>query len=98
MPHLKMLYLHHRKDLDLNDWIKKTNLPPVSISYEYDPLDVIKAKKIKPDTKKRTDLFIKNRRKFLTQRDQIKSKNSPIQPNGLFKELRNVIPKNSVIT
>ena len=41
---LKMLYLHHRKDLDLNDWIKKTNLTPVSISYEYDPLDVIKAK------------------------------------------------------
>ena len=41
---LKMLYLHHRKDLDLNNWIKKTNLTPVSISYEYDPLDVIKAK------------------------------------------------------
>ena len=41
---LKMLYLHHRKDLDLNDWIKNTNLTPVSISYEYDPLDVIKAK------------------------------------------------------
>ena len=41
---LKMLYLHHRKDMNLNDWIKKTNLTPVSISYEYDPLDVIKAK------------------------------------------------------
>ena len=41
---LKMLYLHHRKDMDLNDWIKKTNLTPVSISYEYDPLDVIKVK------------------------------------------------------
>ena len=41
---LKMLYLHHRKDLDLNDWIKNTNLTPISISYEYDPLDVIKAK------------------------------------------------------
>ena len=61
-------------------------------------LKVIKAKKIKPDTKKWTNLFIKNRSKFLIQRDKIKSKNFPIQPNGLFKELRKVIPKNSAIT
>ena len=30
--------------------------------------------------------------------DEIKFKNFPIQPNGLFKQLRQVLPKNSAIT
>ncbi len=58
----------------------------------------LKNKKIKTDTRKWTDLFLKERKIFLKQRDIIKSKNSPIQPNGLFRELRKVIPKNSSIT
>ena len=35
---------------------------------------------------------------FLLNRDKIKYKNYPIQPFGLFKELRKVLPKNSAIT
>ena len=38
-----MLYLAERKSLDINNWIKQVNLTPVSISYEYDPLDITKA-------------------------------------------------------
>ena len=41
---LKMLYLDQRKDLTLKEWVKKVNLTPVVISYEYDPLDIVKAK------------------------------------------------------
>ena len=41
---LKMLYLNQRKDLTLKEWVKKVNLTPVVISYEYDPLDIVKAK------------------------------------------------------
>ena len=41
---LKMLYLAQRKDLTLKEWVKKVNLTPVVISYEYDPLDIVKAK------------------------------------------------------
>ena len=40
---LKMLYLCKRKELSFPEWIKTINIIPVSISYEYDPLDVIKA-------------------------------------------------------
>ncbi len=40
---LKMLYLAERKSLEINSWIKQVNLTPVSISYEYDPLDITKA-------------------------------------------------------
>ena len=58
----------------------------------------VKTKKIKLDTKKWTETFLQERKKFLNKRDNIKSKNSPIQPDGLFKELRKVIPKNSAIT
>jgi len=58
----------------------------------------VKTKKIKLDTKKWTETFLQERKKFLNKRDNIKSKNSPIQPDGLFKELRKIIPKNSVIT
>ena len=41
---LKMLYLDQRKNLTLKEWVKKVNLTPVVISYEYDPLDMVKAK------------------------------------------------------
>ena len=41
---LKMLYLDQRKNLTLREWVKKVNLTPVVISYEYDPLDIVKAK------------------------------------------------------
>ena len=41
---LKMLYLCKRKELSFSEWVKKINIIPVSISYEYDPLDVIKAR------------------------------------------------------
>jgi len=41
---LKMLYLCKRKELSFSEWIKKINFIPVSISYEYDPLDITKAR------------------------------------------------------
>jgi len=40
---LKMLYLCKRKELSLSEWVKAINITPISISYEYDPLDVTKA-------------------------------------------------------
>ena len=40
---LKMLYLASRKTLEINEWVKQVNLTPISISYEYDPLDITKA-------------------------------------------------------
>ena len=40
---LKMLYLDKRKTASLDQWVKDTNLTPIVISYEYDPLDIIKA-------------------------------------------------------
>ena len=39
-----MLYLDQRKTSSLDNWIKAVNLTPVVISYEYDPLDTVKAK------------------------------------------------------
>ena len=40
---LKMLYLSCRKKMKLEEWLLRVNLTPISISYEYDPLDVTKA-------------------------------------------------------
>ncbi len=40
---IKMLYLCKRKELSFAEWVKKINIIPVSISYEYDPLDITKA-------------------------------------------------------
>ena len=40
---LKMLYLDKRKTASLDQWVKDANLTPIVISYEYDPLDIIKA-------------------------------------------------------
>jgi len=61
-------------------------------------LKALKQKKILSNTEKWTKKFINDRKKFLVNRDKIKSNNNPIQPNALFKELRKVLPKNSAIT
>ena len=58
----------------------------------------IKKQKIVLNVKKWTNSYLKERSKFLIDRDNIKSKNFPIQPSALFKELRKVLPKNSAIT
>ena len=41
---LKMLYLDQRKALSIYEWVKSVNLTPIVISYEYDPLDYVKAR------------------------------------------------------
>ena len=41
---LKMLFLDQRKNMSVREWVKKVNLTPVVISYEFDPLDTVKAK------------------------------------------------------
>ena len=46
-----------------------------------------------------TNNYLKERNNFLNKRDKDKSLNKfPIQPVGLFKQLRKVLPKNSAIT
>jgi len=57
-----------------------------------------KKQKIKSEVKIWTERFKYERSKYLFQRNNIPSKNYPIQPPGLFKELRKVLPKNSAIT
>ena len=39
----KMLYLNERKNKTVKQWIKDVNLTPIVISYEFDPLDRVKA-------------------------------------------------------
>jgi len=58
----------------------------------------IKKQNIILDIKKWTNNYLNERNKFLLNRDKIKLKNFPIQPNSLFKQLRQVLPKNSAIT
>jgi len=58
----------------------------------------IKKQNIILDIKKWTNNYLNERNKFLINRDKIKQKNFPIQPKGLFKQLRQVLPKNSAIT
>ena len=41
---LKMLYLDQRKYQSMDEWVRSVNLTPIVISYEYDPLDYVKAK------------------------------------------------------
>ena len=74
---------------------------PISIGIHGDAANV--ANQMLNDLKKQkkilsynewTNNFLLERSKFLINRDNIKSKNYPIQPNGLFKELRKVLPKN----
>ena len=59
----------------------------------------LKKQKTILDVKNWTNLFIKERMNFLKNRDKIIiKKNFPIQPSGLFRELRRTLPKNSAIT
>jgi len=58
----------------------------------------IKKQNIITNVKKWTNNYLYERNKFLINRDKIIQKNFPIQPNGLFKQLRQVLPKNSAIT
>ena len=59
----------------------------------------LKKQKTILDVKHWTNLYFKERVNFLNDRNRINSKkNFPIQPNGLFKELRRALPKNSAIT
>ena len=38
-----MLYLDQRKVHSIYEWVRSVNLTPIVISYEYDPLDYVKA-------------------------------------------------------
>ena len=59
----------------------------------------IKKQKIKLNIKNWTDLYLKERKSYLLNRDKHSlGKNFPIQPKGLFKQLRKVLPKHSAIT
>ena len=58
----------------------------------------LKKQKIVLDVKKWTKSYLKERTKFLFDRNKIQSKIFPIQPKDLFRELRKVLPKNSAIT
>ena len=58
----------------------------------------IKKQNIALDIKKWTNNYFNERKNFLLNRDKFKQKNFPIQPNSLFKQLRQVLPKNSAIT
>ena len=59
----------------------------------------IKKQKTILDVKNWTNSYLKKREKFLIDRDKVNLiKQFPIQPQGLFKQLRSVIPKNSAIT
>jgi len=51
------------------------------------------------DFKNWTNTYLKERSNFLRERDETDyKKNFPLQPSGLFKQLRRVLPKNSAIT
>ena len=58
----------------------------------------VKKQRINLNIKDWTNSYLKEKYKFINNRNKIKSKNSPIQPSGLFKELRKVLPKNTAIT
>ncbi len=59
----------------------------------------IKKQKITLETSIWTKKYLKERNNFLIKREKDGSINKfPIQPEGLFKQLRNVLPKNSAIT
>jgi thiamine pyrophosphate-dependent acetolactate synthase large subunit-like protein len=59
----------------------------------------IKKQKIKLDIKNWTNEFSKQRKDYLTDREKNNlGKNFPIQPKGLFKQLRKALPKDTAIT
>ena len=39
---LKMLFLSNRKKMTIQEWLEKVNLTPVVVSYEFNPLDILK--------------------------------------------------------
>ena len=79
---------------------------PISIGIHADAANAanqiyneIKKQKTILDVKNWTNSYLKKREKFLIDRDKVNLiKQFPIQPQGLFKQLRSVIPKNSAIT
>ena len=59
----------------------------------------IKKQRVKFDIKNWTNSYLKERKEFLINRDKYNlGKNFPIQPKGLFKQLRKVLPKDTAIT
>ena len=59
----------------------------------------IKAQKLILETNSWTEKYLKERNIYLNNRNTENDLNKfPIQPKGLFKQLRNVLPKNSAIT
>ncbi len=59
----------------------------------------IKKQKTELNIKNWTNRYLNERKAYLNNRDSDKTlKKFPIQPNGLFKEIRKVLPKNSAIT
>ena len=59
----------------------------------------IKKQRIKLDIKNWTNSYLKERKEFLINRDKYNlGKNFPIQPKGLFRQLRKVLPKDTAIT
>ena len=59
----------------------------------------IKKQKIKLDIKNWTNTFINERKNYLINRENNDlGKNFPIQPKGLFKQLRKALPKDTAIT
>ncbi len=61
--------------------------------------DEIKKEKIKLNVKNWTETYLKEKKGYLLNRDNKNlGSNFPIQPKGLFKQLRKVLPKNSAIT
>ena len=79
---------------------------PVSIGIHGDAATVsnqlyneLKKQKTILNIKNWTSVFLRERKDFLDKRDKVDlGKNFPIQPKGLFKQLRKVLPKNSAIT
>jgi thiamine pyrophosphate-dependent acetolactate synthase large subunit-like protein len=62
-------------------------------------LTEIKKQKIRLNSEKWMNDFMHEREIFLDKRDKLsKFNNFPIKPSELFKELRKVLPKNSIIT
>ena len=60
---------------------------------------LISTKKDLNKFEKWTQIFIEERKRYLKKRDEEAEMNKhPIQPSGLFKALRDVLPKNSAIT
>ena len=78
---------------------------PISVGINGDATTVsnqilkeLKKHKIKIKLNEWTKNFLNEKNKYLRIRNKTKTKNFPIQPQGLFKELRKVLPKNSIIT